>query len=103
MMMTFKTFVDLPDSSAVHGIVTEDGLFDGHISTPVEEYYIEPASRYFAIKPGNEEPSFHSVIYKASDVIHPATDGEVRVRSRPNPFSCPIRHTSDLPLVWNAR
>ena len=67
--------VDLPDSSAVHGIVTEDGLFDGHISTPVEDYYIEPASRYFS----NEEnqPSFHSVIYKASDVIHPTTDGEV--------------------------
>ena len=59
----------MPDSSAVHGIVTEDGLFDGHISTPVEDYYIEPASRYFS----NEEnqPSFHSVIYKASDVVHP--------------------------------
>jgi len=78
---------DLPDASAVHGIVTRDGLFDGHISTPLEEYYIEPASRYFTNKKDSlsasdqqsdqpqklqeQSPLFHSVIYKASDVVHP--------------------------------
>jgi len=63
---------DLPDASIVHGLVTEDGLFDGHISTPVEDYYIEPASRYFTITEAEtKRPPFHSVIYKASDVVHP--------------------------------
>ena len=65
-------FSDLPDASIVHGLVTEDGLFDGHISTPVEDYYIEPASRYFTITEAEtKRPPFHSVIYKASDVVHP--------------------------------
>lgn len=36
--------LDSPDAT-VHGILTEDGLFDGHISTPHEEYYVEPAHR----------------------------------------------------------
>jgi hypothetical protein len=73
---------DLPDASAVHGILTKDGLFDGHISTPLEEYYIEPASRYFTNNKNKKKkdsdsdqpqqgPLFHSVIYKASDVVHP--------------------------------
>lgn len=73
-------FSDLPDASAVHGILTKDGLFDGHISTPLEEYYIEPASRYFTNNKNKKKkdsdqpqqgPLFHSVIYKASDVVHP--------------------------------
>ena len=62
--------------------MTKDGLFDGHISTPLEEYYIEPASRYFTNKKDSsasadqperlqQGPLFHSVIYKASDVVHP--------------------------------
>ena len=62
--------------------MTEDGLFDGHISTPEEHYYIEPASRYFSssLEDDVKQP-FHSVIYKASDVIHPNLDedGEVSV------------------------
>lgn len=32
-------------SSSVHGIVGADGQFDGHISTPSEHYYVEPAKR----------------------------------------------------------
>lgn len=35
---------DTPDSQ-IHGVLTEDGHFDGHISTPSEHYYIEPAHR----------------------------------------------------------
>ena len=38
------TFSDSP-SSSVQGIVTEEGHFDGHISTPTEYFYIEPAKR----------------------------------------------------------
>ena len=61
--------------------MTEDGLFDGHISTPEEYYYIEPASKYFSTaaseaddEAGDVKQPFHSVIYKASDVIHPILD-----------------------------
>ncbi|XP_053638432.2 uncharacterized protein Kul isoform X2 [Cherax quadricarinatus] len=50
----------------VEGVVTREGLFDGHVSTPSELYYVEPATRYL---PGAE---FHSVMYKASDVVHPS-------------------------------
>ena len=33
-------------TATVHGIVdAETGLFDGHISTPSETYYVEPAHR----------------------------------------------------------
>ncbi len=60
----------MPTSSSVHGIFTKDGLFDGHIVTPDESYYIEPAARYFE----NGSVPFHSVIFKASDVVHPMDD-----------------------------
>nr|XP_045622602.1 uncharacterized protein LOC123773138 [Procambarus clarkii] len=50
----------------VEGVVTREGLFDGHVATPNELYYVEPASRYL------QEAEFHSVMYKASDVAHPA-------------------------------
>ena len=53
-------------SSSVQGIVTSDGHFDGHISTPNELYYVEPAKRYF-----KEPVAFHSVIYSSADVRHP--------------------------------
>ena len=77
-MIKLFSSLDLPSSSAVHGIVTEDGLFDGHISTPEEYYYIEPASRYFTKSEDVKQP-FHSVIYKASDVIHPTLDNDDEV------------------------
>ena len=57
--------------------MTKEGLFDGHISTPDEHYYIEPASKYFntaASEADDVKQPFHSVIYKASDVIHPILD-----------------------------
>ncbi|KAG1679187.1 Disintegrin and metalloproteinase domain-containing protein 10 [Nymphon striatum] len=63
---TAKFFVghmDGDEISSVHGVFTNEGLFDGTIMTRSEEFYIEPASRYFT-SPEN----FHSVIYKASDV-----------------------------------
>lgn len=57
------------DSSHVYGVITRDGLFDGTIWTPTEEYYIEPVSRYNV-----DYPSMHSVIYRRSDVQHPQED-----------------------------
>ncbi|TRY69426.1 hypothetical protein TCAL_13190 [Tigriopus californicus] len=96
---------DTPDSQ-IHGVLTEDGHFDGHISTPSEHYYIEPAHRYFpSAKRGSipkgtnkgqgsesEEAGdlkadegaaveFHSVIYKASDVHHPTSNPEAPCKS----------------------
>ena len=32
--------------ASVDGVVTEDGLFDGHIQTRDELFYIEPSNRY---------------------------------------------------------
>lgn len=49
----------------MHGILTENNLFDGSIITPTENYYIEPASRY-----SNEltDNGIHTIVYKTSDV-----------------------------------
>ncbi|GBP39486.1 Disintegrin and metalloproteinase domain-containing protein 10 [Eumeta japonica] len=54
------------ESSVVYGVLTSDGLFDGTIWTPTEEYYVEPASRY-----GSASSDIHSVVYRRSDVDHP--------------------------------
>jgi disintegrin and metalloproteinase domain-containing protein 10 len=47
----------------VHGIITQDGVFEGKINTMDEQYVIEKADRYF-----HERQPFHSVIYRHSDV-----------------------------------
>ena len=49
--------------SHVHGVLTSNGLFEGKITTPYDQYVIEEAQRYFP-KP----LPFHSVIYKYSDI-----------------------------------
>lgn len=53
------------DDSIVHGILTENNLFDGSIITPTENYYIEPASRYSDELTSN---GIHTIVYKTSDV-----------------------------------
>ena len=51
--------------SSVHGVVTADGLFEGHIVTgDGQQYVIERAARYFDLT-----PDFHSVIYREEDVV----------------------------------
>lgn len=50
--------------SFVYGSVI-DGLFEGKIHHGKDAYYVEKAYRYF---PENNNSSFHSVIYKDSDV-----------------------------------
>lgn len=66
-------YIFLGDESAtVHGLVTSEGLFDGTVSTPTEHYYIEPVSRYLSSnQSGEPPPTFHSIIYKDSDVVQP--------------------------------
>ncbi|CAH1155155.1 unnamed protein product [Phaedon cochleariae] len=61
------------ESSEVHGLITSEGLFEGTISTPSEDYHIEPVSRYLlkAAASDQKEPTFHSIIYRASDVQDP--------------------------------
>lgn len=66
------------ENAIVEGIVTEDGLFDGSVSTAFEEYYFEPTIRYLAkhgdldaAEEGNTSPAYHTIAYRASDVIEP--------------------------------
>lgn len=59
------------ENSSVHGLLTQNGLFDGTISTKNDHYYIEPLSRYLTSNQTGEPPPYHSVIYKHSDVLHP--------------------------------
>ncbi|XP_043524571.1 disintegrin and metalloproteinase domain-containing protein 10-like isoform X2 [Frieseomelitta varia] len=58
------------ENAMVQGIVTEDGLFDGTVVTGFEEYYIEPTNRY-SNKEENTSPPYHSIAYRASDVLTP--------------------------------
>lgn len=53
----------------VRGLVTEDGLFDGTISTRFEDFYIEPVRRY--VKQNTSAPHFHTIVYRSSDVYGP--------------------------------
>lgn len=65
-----KIFIADDDNALVHGIITQNGLFEGTILTPTEEFHIEPVSRYFNATT-TKEPTFHSIIYKANDVKDP--------------------------------
>ncbi|XP_017889847.1 disintegrin and metalloproteinase domain-containing protein 10-like isoform X2 [Ceratina calcarata] len=58
------------ENALVQGVVTEDGLFDGTVVTGFEEYYIEPTSRYLN-KEEDTSPPYHSIAYRASDVLTP--------------------------------
>ncbi|XP_018321320.1 disintegrin and metalloproteinase domain-containing protein 10 [Agrilus planipennis] len=60
------------ENASVHGVITKEGLFDGMISTALENFYIEPVSRYLNFSDESQEtPTFHSVIYKTEDVENP--------------------------------
>lgn len=65
ILLLFHILCSDHDDSIVHGILTENNLFDGSIITPTENYYIEPASRY-----SNEltDNGIHTIVYKTSDV-----------------------------------
>lgn len=77
MQWTFTLQPALDDDEAIFdGIITRDGLLDGHLQTRNEEYYIEPASTYYD---SSDSRDFHSVIYATSRVNFPnATHGSIR-------------------------
>ncbi|CAH1252040.1 ADAM10 [Branchiostoma lanceolatum] len=58
--------------SVCHGSIIA-GRFEGFIYTPKDDYYIELAERYF-----NSTRDFHSVMYKAQDVIDPPNGRKAR-------------------------
>ena len=66
-------FISGDPESSVHGMVTHDGLFEGHITSSSDYYIVERASRYF-----NQSQPFHSVIYRKDDVIKVETDPPCR-------------------------
>jgi disintegrin and metalloproteinase domain-containing protein 10 len=59
------------DESVFEGVITANGLIDGYIKTTNEEYYIEPAERYFDTK------DFHSIIYLLSAVVFPTINKSI--------------------------
>uniref|UniRef100_A0A0C9RNW9 ADAM10 endopeptidase n=1 Tax=Fopius arisanus TaxID=64838 RepID=A0A0C9RNW9_9HYME len=72
--------IEEDENAVVEGIVTADGLFDGSVSTQLEEYYFEPTSRYLARSSPNRNnedqvidtsPAYHTIAYRASDVVNP--------------------------------
>lgn len=56
------------ENAIVHGILTDDNLFDGTITTKLEDYYIEPSNKYAKEL---HEKGVHSIVYKSSDVKSP--------------------------------
>lgn len=44
-------------------------MFDGTISTRLEDFYIEPVSRY--VEQNSSSPNFHTIVYRSSDVSTP--------------------------------
>ncbi|XP_076396323.1 disintegrin and metalloproteinase domain-containing protein 10 isoform X3 [Megachile rotundata] len=73
----YSGIVDEDENSSVHGIVTEEGLFDGTIFTASDEIYIEPASRYAPLvchrQDGEHQDTtdtmhHHTIAYRSMDV-----------------------------------
>ncbi|XP_017885545.1 disintegrin and metalloproteinase domain-containing protein 10-like [Ceratina calcarata] len=71
------------ENSTVHGIVTEEGLFDGTIFTASDEIYIEPVSRYAPLvcqrQDGDDRDTtdamhHHTIAYRSADVSFPPRD-----------------------------
>lgn len=81
-----NSFFHLPDdeNSSVYGMVTEEGLFDGTISTASGEIYIEPTSRYAPPvchrQDGGDNDTtdamhHHTIAYRSVDVNIPRRSG----------------------------
>ncbi|KAG5884890.1 hypothetical protein JTB14_019377 [Gonioctena quinquepunctata] len=68
--IVYSGILEDDETAVVQGLITSEGLFEGTISTALEDYHIEPVSRYLTDE-NTKEPSFHSIIYKASDVQDP--------------------------------
>ncbi|XP_048507468.1 disintegrin and metalloproteinase domain-containing protein 10-like [Athalia rosae] len=70
------------ENASVQGVVTEEGLFDGTVWSGLEEYYIEPSSRY-SVEDEDTSPPYHTIAYRASDVTSPS-----------QPLRCASQHLS---------
>lgn len=89
-LISNKRMIADDDKAVVSGVMTADGLFDGSISTQLEDYYIEPISRYMSAR--NTAPTYHSIIYRASDVLRPkAACGRVHSGEPVDPNTTPFR------------
>ncbi|KAG8179503.1 hypothetical protein JTE90_005254 [Oedothorax gibbosus] len=62
-----KGHLDDDEEASVEGVITSNGLLDAVVRTKLEQYFIEPSSRYFP----TSHQTFHSVIYRLSDVHFP--------------------------------
>ncbi|RWS16819.1 hypothetical protein B4U79_10850 [Dinothrombium tinctorium] len=76
-------YLEDDEDSEVSGVLTASGLFEGHIRTRHEEYFIEPAERYFDTS--NNYRDFHSIIYRLSDVSFPYNLSLCFLRLHSNP------------------
>lgn len=83
------------ERASVRGVVTSDGLFDGTISTAVEEYYVEPSSRYVQ----TVSPWYHSIAYRSSDVAGPPVAGDGACASQAPRERRRTRRSASEPLV----
>ncbi|XP_065646645.1 disintegrin and metalloproteinase domain-containing protein 10 isoform X2 [Hydra vulgaris] len=61
----------------------DDGRFEGKIHLGKDEYYIEPAEKYFN---DENDSSFHSVMYNLNDVEHESKFVNPPIPSRPTSF-----------------
>ncbi|XP_014212080.1 disintegrin and metalloproteinase domain-containing protein 10 [Copidosoma floridanum] len=59
------------ENASVQAVVTEDGLLDGSVVTSLDEYYIEPSSRYSSDE-DDTSPYYHTIAYRKSDVEKPS-------------------------------
>lgn len=66
-----SSFVPDDESATVQGIITKEGLFEGVISILTDDYHVEPVSRYLRSNATQQPSSFHSIVYKSSDVKDP--------------------------------
>ncbi|KAL1518117.1 hypothetical protein ABEB36_001789 [Hypothenemus hampei] len=69
--IAYRGILEDEENSDVHGIVTQNGLFEGTIHTPTDEFHVEPVNRYLISDNNIEEPTFHSIIYRIGDVKSP--------------------------------
>lgn len=83
-MHAYSGTLEDDESSSVHGMVTEEGLFDGTISTASGEIYIEPTSRYAPPvchrQDGKDNDTtdamhHHTIAYRSVDVHVPRRNG----------------------------
>ena len=75
--MICNDLVDEPDS-LVHGVITGERTFEGHIRVGNERFSVERASTYFRQSGSSDDVDFHSVIYRDDDIEHFKIKGDAK-------------------------